>query len=396
MLNVAMVVAIAILFFNCEDTTKPIVKPDGEDSTLVLNYNIYYPLSQSDGWRAEHSGLFFFSFANSTVSDRVLTESVVHVSSVGKNGTVVFQYEYLPNKFWVRYTDGTTLPIPFPQLDQSEKDYFYTTPPHIELSDDGNKAVFFATIKRLDGTKTEENKLMFLVVDLPATTYNIYDVSQFANSSLVSDNVNFVEVSGKFFFVNEDGSKVTFVVKGKNFNGGNFNDVGFYVFECNNGNFVKAFGKSSEKIELAGIDEKSDKLYAFFGNNLKIIKNSAVQNTSFTSENMSNPHQFAVSKSEVVLWTENGIALYNSDTETKIADIISLDSIKSLYPEVKKIVKSNKLSMSPDGGMIVFGFDKNTDPLSYDLFAVRRNGKDLKLLVPNTPVGIPVVSWGLK
>ena len=395
-INIICSLIVVMIVFACEDTTKPIVKPNGEDTTLTQNYNIFYSLSQNDGWRPEHSGLFFYSFKDSDEPERILTESIVHVSSVAKNGTIVFQYEYLPEKFWVRYTDGTTLPIPFPQLDQSEKDYFYTIPPHLELSGDGRKAVFFATIKRIDGTRPEENNLALVIVNLPESTFNIYEMNQFVLNNLSNDNVNFVEVQGKNFLVNEDASKITFVLKGKNFSNGQFNDVGYYCIQLNNGIITKINNVTSSTIELLGIDENARKIFAYFGNELKVLTNGLIQNTQFLPENLSNPHQFAQTKSEIVIWTDFGIELYNSNIETKVADIISWDSLKILNPDIKKMVRSNKLSISPDAGMIVFGFDKNTDPITYDLYAIRRNGKDLKRIVPNTPIGIPVVSWGQK
>ncbi|MFH1052486.1 MAG: hypothetical protein V1779_16325 [bacterium] len=395
-LEIVLLIILSFFITNCNDTTKPIVKPDNTDTTLTQNYNIFYPLSQSDGWRPEHSGLFFYSYKDSQEPDRILTESIVHISSVGRNGTIVFQYEYHPEKFWVRYTDGTTLPIPFPQLDQSERDYFYTIPPHIELSGDGKKAVFFATIKRLDGTKPEENNLVLIIVNLPEATFNIYEMNQFILNNFSSDNVNFGEVYGKDFLVNEDASQVTFVMKGRNFYNGQFSDIGYYIIGLNNSSLSNLIAKSSETIKLLGVDENSQKFFAYFGSDLKVVKNGSLQNTNFTSGNMSNPHQFVSTKSEVVLWTDFGISIFNSGTEEKVSDVISWDSLKTIYPDIKNMVRSNKLSISPDGGMIVFGFDKNTDPVSYDLFAIRRNGKDLRRLVPNTPIGIPVVSWGMK
>jgi hypothetical protein len=391
-----LMISISFSLYNCDDSNNPVIKPNGEDTTLTLNYLIFYPLSQSDGWRPEHTGLFYYSFKNSTEPERILTESIVHISSVAKNGTIVFQYEYLPNKFWVRFTDGTTLPIPFPQLDQSDKDYFYSTPPHIELSSDGKKAVFFASIKRLDKSKPEENKLMLIVVNLPELTYTINDVSKFISDNMSGDDVNFCESSGQFFFVNEDATKIIFTIKAKKFSNNQFIDKGYYIIQYSNNNFAKFYGLSSETIELAGFDVKSDKVFAVFGNSLKAIKNGNIINTSLLKDNISNPHQFAVSKSEVAIWTDSGIELYDLNNEQKIKEIITWDTLRSLAPEVKQNVRSNKLSISPDGGLIIFGFDKNTDPPSYDLFAIRRNSSNIKRLVPNTPVGIPVISWGIK
>ena len=387
---------IGILFLtNCEDSTTP---PDnnGKDTTLTLNYHIYYPLSQSDGWRPEHSGLFFYSFNESNVPERVLTESIVHLSSVGKNGVLVFQYEYLPEKFWVRHRDGTTLPIPFPQSDQSELDYFYSYPPHIELSGDGKKAVFFATLKRIDGTKPEEANQKVIVIDLLNTTLNIFELKQFYTNTLAADNVNFAEPYGKNILINEDGSEITFVLKGKNYNNNQFTEIGYYMIQLKNGTFNKLTNKIDDTVELAGMDEKANKIFFYIDNYLKVIRNKIIGNTSFTTDNMSNIHQFAGMKGEIAVWTDYGIELYNSANESKISDIVSWDTLKIINPDIKNMIKNKNLSISPDGGMIVFGFDNNTVPPSYNLYAIRRNGKDLKRLVPNTPIGIPVISWGIK
>ncbi len=386
----------AFWLISCDDTTTPKIKPNGNDTTLTHNYNIFYPLSQSDGWRPEHSGLFFYSFMDSNEPERNPTESIVHISSVGKNGAIVFQYEYLPNKFWVRYTDGTTLPLPFPQSDQMDKDYYYTIPPHIELSGDGTKAVFFATMKRIDGTKPEDNNLILIVMDLPETTFHSYELNQFLTNKLSEDNVNSADFYGQNMMVNDDGTLIYFVIKGKQFSNNQFKDIGYYVIQFSDGTFNKMTNKSDETIELLGFDEKSQKIFAKYGTILKAIDKGNTISTMFSTANLSNPNQFAKSKAEVVIWSDFGIELYNSNTEQKINDIISWDTLNTMYPDIKNIVRSNKLSLSPDGGLIVFGFDKNTDPASYDLFAIRRNGKDLKRLVPNTPVGIPVISWGIK
>jgi len=384
-----------IFIFGCEDSTKPPIKTNGDDSTLTQNYYIFYPLSQNDGWRPEHSGLFFYSFTESNEPERNPTESIVHLSSVGKNGTLVFQYEYLPDKFWVRYSDGTVLPIPFPQSDQSDWDYFYTIPPHIELSGDGEKAVFFATKKRIDGTKPEENNLVLIIMDLPETTIQMYELNQFVANKLSDDNVNFAEIFGKNVFINEDGTLTYFTIKGKYFINDQFNDIGYYIVQFSDGTLNKYSNKSIEPIELLGYDEKAQYIYYKKGTNVNKMSGNSIT-TNFVIDNFSNPNQFVKTKSEVVIWTDYGIELYNSITETKITEIVSWDTLKMMYPDVKNMVRSNKLSISPDGGLIVFGFDQNTDPPSYDLYAIRRNGKDLKRLVPNTPIGMPVVSWGLK
>ncbi|MFC2132073.1 hypothetical protein ACFLSQ_11625, partial [Bacteroidota bacterium] len=393
------ILLLVLLLTYCNDTTEPVKNNNGSDTTLNLNYTIYYPMSQSDGWRPEHAGLFGFSFMDSQEPERLLYESIVHTSRVGQNGFIAFEYEYHPQKFWARYPDGTDIPIPFPESSDSLRIYEYSLPPHIELSSDGNHAVYFTNYKFTDGFLPEEDiqKLVILNFNNPDWTANIYDFKTFYIDELSDYEVNYAEPFGDYFLVNSDATKVWFVLKCMKFDGTDFVNKGYVVLRFENGNFTAVSEFYVQPIELSGIDLETEKIFTYLDNELKILDNSGnLVNSGLNKDNMSNPHQFAVDKSEMAVWTDEGIALYNPVTETKSHDVISWDSILTIYPDIEK-TSTKFLSISPDGGMIAFGLlNKNTDPPAYDLFAIRRNGSGLIRIVPNTPIGVPVISYGFR
>lgn len=383
----------AFLFFSCkENTTKPI--NNGVDSTLTQNFNVYYPMSQSQGWRPEHSGLFKFSFPNDNAVERIHAESIVHTSNVGESGILTIEFEYVTPKYWGLCTAGNFITVPFPiSDDENNWIYKHSIPPHIELSLSGHQAVYFVSLNSTTNQDPYSNKLTMIVFDCNKWHMMKYEIRAFYLNQFADDSVNFAKPYGEYFFVNNDATKVWFVLQLINYENGNYNTMGYSICEFNNGNFSAISDFSKEEINLAGMDLKSEKIFAYVGNELKALSDNQFVNTTLTKENMSNPRQFARELDEMAVWTEQGISLYNPNTESLITDVISWDDIESKYPGINRQA-TKYLSISNDGGLIAFALDKKSDPPSFDLFAVRRNGKGLVKIVSDSPIGIPVISNG--
>ena len=383
----------SLLLFSCkENTTKAI--DNGKDSTLTQNFNIFYPMSQSQGWRPEHSGLFKFVFPEDKTPDRIQAESIVHTSNVGESGILTLEYEYATPKFWGLCTDGNFSPVPFPVSDD-ENNWLYkhVIPPHIDLSLSGHQAVYFVSLNSTTNQDPYENKLTMIIFDCNKWHLNKYEIRAFYLNQFADDSVNFAKTFDDYCLINDDATKVWFVLQLINYENSNYNTVGYSICEFNNGVFSAISEISKDEITFAGMDLKSEKIFAYVGSELKVLSDKKFVNTMLTKDNMSNPRQFARENDEMVVWTENGISLFNPNTEAIISEVISWDDIEAKYPCINK--QSTKfLSISNDGGLIAFGIDKKSDPPSYDLFAVRRNGKDLIKIVSDSPIGIPVISNG--
>jgi hypothetical protein len=383
-----------ILLMNCNEATKPDNNNNDVDTTQNLNYYIYYPLSQSDGWRPEHSGLFRYSFNDSGVPERILTESIVHTSMVGMNGSIIIEYEYLPQKFHLRYCDGTVVPLQFPESSQTGWEYSWSVPPHIELSGDGSKAVFFLTFQKSDDIHKEENQLKLIVLNLSESTYNIFDLTQYCINNFYNSEINYAEAYGDNILVNNNADKIVFVTKLFTFEDESYNHKGYSIIELNDNAFHSVTGIIEDEIDLAGMDYTGN-IYAYFNGILNSINSTGKVTPSNLSKGIISPQQFSMVKSEIVVWSDEGISLYNTLTEQKLSDIITWDSIEVLYPEVN-LKETKLLSIAPDGGLITFGLEVTQEPPAYNLYAIRPNDRIMKTLLVNTPIGRPVISYGLE
>ncbi len=382
-----MIVTTVFLNF-CDSSDGPTSNGDLYDK----KYNVFYYLSQSDGWRPEHSGLFQYYYDESSAPERILSESIVHISAVGENGKIAFEYENAPHRYWAG-TENDFTPIPFPESSYNGWIYDYVTDVGVELSLDGKKAAYYARyhpVAEFDTLRGTEYNLV--VFDFEEWNLEQYNLTEYISNNL--QGVDMVEPVASNILINETGDKVWFALKCYKDDNGLPNDLGYMVVVLNNGELKAASSLQSERIELVGLDYKTEKVFLNLNSNLSYLTGDKdIGETSFEVENLSGPRQFAAEKSIAAVWTENGIALYNPVTEGKIEDVISWEAIEAEFPGFERKA-TDYIAVSPDGGLIVFGLDKNSDPPSYDLFCVRANGEGLKRVVPDTPIGKPSISYG--
>jgi hypothetical protein len=391
------IIILIVLFslLSCNDTTEPVVD-NGKDSTLTQDYFIYYPMSQNQGWRPEHAGLFRSNFLSNEPVERLITSSIIHTSKVSKDGKIAFLTDVHSSDIWIRYKDGNTQMVPFPVQTDNGWQIGLDKTPGVELSTNGNLLVYFVTSHKIDGTAPDKASQSLVTIDLTTMTLTLHNLRQFYIESFSEKGFDNAQLYGKNILINEDGSKIWFVLKGMDFDNGTFSDLGYSIIQFENGQFKKYGKYSSTPIELSGIDFKSNKIFCNVDNLLKYtISGGDFINSTFSIDEIYSFHQFELNKSIVVIGDSTGISLYDTKTESLIKTVITWDSLGKAYP-LMTYKATEKISISPDGGLIVFALHPKNDIQSYTLYAIRKDGSGLKRIVPETPLGMPVVSYGFK
>jgi hypothetical protein len=234
-----------------------------------------------------------------------------------------------------------------------------------------------------------------ITVELPSMTTKIYDLKEFYVSTFLNHGFDIAEPVGVHPLVNDDGSKIFFVLKGRD-DVSTYPILGYSIVKLENGILTKYGNVSNSEIQLNGTDIESNKIYCRVNGAQQYIKNDgAFENSNLPSNSLFYQYQFQYHKSVVVLGDDNGISLYDTKTESLIKTVITWDSLEKAYP-LLTYKATPYISISPDGGLIVFALHPKNDTQSYTLFAIRKDGTGLKQVVMQTPLGNPVVSYGFK
>lgn len=89
-----------------------------------------------------------------------------------------------------------------------------------------------------------------------------------------------------------------------------------------------------------------------------------------------NPEQFAKEKSEMAVWKDDGIAIYDLNTMSLKQNVISWSRFDSLFPGYYRNHYS-EITISPDGEYILFNYYVS-DNVGSDIFIIKRDGTELK------------------
>ena len=139
-----------------------------------------------------------------------------------------------------------------------------------------------------------------------------------------------------------------------------------YAIILFSGGTFKVLGeKYQTPIELVAHNEMSSTVIFKVGDVLKTQSlDGTIKNHTLAPAKISNPNSTVTTKSEMVVWADNGIELVNTDNGNFLSKVISFNDIDPNGVYVTDFETNPRLSISGDGGVIVFGLElKNGEPL---------------------------------
>ncbi len=365
---------IGISMSSCSDSSKP--------SKTSTRY-IYYTASTGDS--ASGSDLGFFCF---TTHDRqfkqVASTSILNTTGVAKNAIVLFEKEAdEPIRLLARCENRHLREVPFPVL-PSGGELKYYLPPHVALDYDGHHAAWLMYEEISGGNPANVPYLILYNCNSDDTT--IVNILTFINSK--DSTISRAEPAGEYVIISNEGSVVWFVLKLYDESGG---VKGWRIVKNDAGVMDWASELSGEEITLSGLEFVSDNIIAKKGDAIYSVSSTGSFDPTYLKPgNMSNPYQFARTRKELAVWTDDGIAIHKygeGDVFNKIVDFVEIGNIYNNYVAAP----TEKLAISPDGEVIVFGL-KRTDSGKFDLVMANRDGNGLTLIKEDFYFGMAVVS----
>ena len=372
---------------SCSEKTGP--------SSNFVRY-VYYPvLYGTDKSYQTHEGMYAYAI-DSNITKQYVNNGVMHLTSVGNvDNIMVFQYADPTLRYWGKCTDGSLLKVPFP-YDSADLThiYAYDAMPLIQLSYDGHHVAYFvnyesADTANLDPTTVEPKLIIFNCAKWLMTTISI---KNFCMNQFLGMGVNVILPAGRNILINQDGSKIWFVIQALKFANNQYTSMGYRVIEWNDSTISSYSDIIDAPVTLWGIDPFSENILLQTGSTLQVLgANQTMSQTSLLLPNLSNPNQFAKESTELAIWTNDGIDIYNFAQGASTSTVMTFTSFDGQYPGYKH--ESNvSLSIAPDAQVITFALAKTANPTHYDLFIINRDGSGLKKIATDIPICEPVVS----
>ena len=373
---------VAVSLISCsEDANAPSIEKK-------VFYRGFYAICQSDGIRPEHSGLFEFSIFLDSQADRIFSESIIRLSSVGMDGSVAFltEKEIQGGRIFFKDASGAIVPVPIPKSE--EKIYSVADQTGLELLNDGEKTIVFLgyEIDKKDGETTplDRKAIVYMSKVSGEKSVSIIDL----NSILQNVEGNNLRFIGKNFLVDPDGN-IYVAAEALNFDGENNAPVSFFIikYAAKEGK-VSIFGDLfDEPVQLLGASFKAGKIYLEKGGAIEYMNRDGELFESKLPKSKYSPRQFARDVSTLAVWDREGLSLYDAKNDSKITTVISNDSLGAVSNEPNDI-----LAISPDGEAVVFGVLRSELPPLSDVFSAKIDGSERRLITPQTPAREPSVS----
>jgi len=388
-LKLAAILISACLFYGCSETT---------DSTNAGKRYVYYSMSESDGAPSADAGLYRYD-VSSGETVRLANNSVIHVTGVSKDGTIGFEFKGLEQIHWKYNPNNGSVPLSYPV--STDKDYIYWIYdiPYLTNSYNGNKFAYFIGYRHVETSDLYKDKPKLVILDYLHSSTKIIEIDEICKSFVNDTSIEGVQPFNEYILSSNDGKKIWFLMNSFDISG--HDDVvsigisDFMLLEYNNDK-IKPIIKPDYRIkQILGVDYPNERIFVL----LVSLEDSTIFAFNETDsipvnidyENFSNPEQFAKEKSQMAVWSDDGITIYDLTTMSIKQNIISWGRIDSLYQGLAH-KKNKRLSFSPDGEYITFALPNINDMYNYDLFVIKKDGSEFKRILKSAKVGIPVIS----
>ncbi len=355
---------------------------NGSGPSKAFTRYLNYVASSADGASGTDLGFFSYTTGDNQIS-RVATTSILNITGVAKNGIVLFERDKdAERRLVARCHDRHLKETPYPVLPGGGALHYYL-PPHVALDYEGHHAAWLM-YEEIGGNEAKVPYIIWYNCQEDDTT--IVNIDAFVQDK--GSAISKAEPAGEYVIISNEGSVVWFVLKLYDDAGG---VKGWRIVKLDAGVMDWASDLSGEEITLAGLEFVSDNVIVKKGDAIySVSKLGSFDPTFLSPVNMSNPYQFARTRRELAVWTDDGIAIHNYGEGNVFNKVINYTEIEQKYNSYVT-TSSEKLAMSPDAEIIVFGL-KRTDDGKFDLFMVNRDGAGLKLIKENIYFGMAVIS----
>ncbi|MBI5326658.1 MAG: hypothetical protein HZB41_15515 [Ignavibacteriae bacterium] len=383
-LKLAVIILIGYLLYGCSESS---------ESTNV-GKRIVYICSFSPVWSWNtYSDLFSFDIMRGELK-KINTNIFSYSSGISKDGKIVFEYSgEMEFGYWVLLSDNTLLPIPLPETTDSLLKYGYSFP-RIQLSYNGNLAVFGTNLHQSENYEIGINKLVFM--NMQNLTYNIYDIENQFYGKFSSPEITDFIPARSISILNNEGTTFWFVYSGRNVKDINYSDLETRIFKFDGKNLKANSRILKGDVCIVGADYINEKIFVRHITNYDTTI-FAVDNfndsipLNLPKRYFTNPEQFAKEQSEMAVWNDDGIAIYDLNSMSLKQNVISWSKFNSLFPGYKSN-EYREVTISPDGEYLTFFLKGNYYFDGYDVFIIRRDGTELKRIYKEALVWNSVIS----
>mgnify|MGYP000238802245 CR=1 FL=1 len=377
-------VLLVFILNSCQQTSTP---------AKIFDRYIYFNVGEIDGATPEQYGFYRYSLLKDTLQ-KISDQSCSFITGVSQFGSIIFEKDAeLEFRHWLLKEDGNI--VTFPMIKTSDPGYeiVFQKPPCTALSYNGNYVAYFLryqAIGCIDLCLSQPILVRYNIQTAKMDTILLQDsLKVFFDSSQAEV---FLPVNQEII-ISKEGNQMWFVMKGLKKVGNDLETVGYQIISWKDGILKSCTHTDAlNPIQIRGINFATMRLILTIG---ETVNNFRTNNYEFNynalkPENISNPEQIAKDLDRMVIWTKEGIEIAYPDGGGYVAKVINFNTIIQGYGAYD-ITSSKRLSFSPDGKKIVFALPKLTGNV-YDIFVVDWDGKNLKRIMINMPLGVPVLS----
>lgn len=370
------------LLISCDDNSNT-------TSNTGASRNIYFTVDKSSNSKAFYS----YSINTNTLSQFFNNQSINGFSNISDNNNVVFTYNTLFDSKIVCLKNGKEIiEIPLPTVAEPEYGYYIHIYPNVALSQNGQVAAFFLRYAKISNPADFlDSKLFLATVNLNSLIMNWIEVPVSDLGKQISEQVNSVIPDGDNILINNDGTKIFFLICGCKISNTTFKNLGYIISEYSNGKFANLTPNILPvSLTLNYYDKYSNLLLLSYVDStytLNLEKKYFDINPGLDAKYIHNTYQFSYSDIEMVQWTDYGIELFYPSNGHFIKHVISKQEIAASFPDYNLDPKG-RIALSSDCKVIVFGLAKNINQDIYDIFMVNRDGTELKRI----EIGLPITN----
>jgi hypothetical protein len=329
-------------------------------------------------------------------TEQVSAERVVHISSVATNGVVLFEVaDRVEGRYWGRCTTGSVIPVPFPVHSDATLEYAYAAAPHIALSGTGHRAAYPVYLRPVGSTDSTRWELRLAVFDCAAWQMATVDVNTFVLSLYAHWFVPPTNAfaSGDYLCIDTEGRRAWMLASAVNMQMGSAVSLPTVLVEWS-ADSLRAVTDYARAPQLLGWLAAGDALCLSDSTGCSLLPLPNGPAGVPTTAVPRTPYQFPSNAREYVRFGAEAVEIMQLPEHMLILRVLRYADANAQFPKVTGAPADGRmLSIAPDGAWLVCALQE-TDGTG--LYAVRRDGTDLRRLNGGRLLAPPVVSAELR
>ncbi len=351
---------------------------------------VYHPISTLDGASGDSLGMF--RVTESGTVTRLIPGSAIHLSCVAAGGVVIAEIQDSAGyRMMARCTDGSVVAVPVPVPADVKRTFSPSLPPRVALSANAHYAAYLGldhpTTPSRDGS---QSRLTLVRVSCSTRAAETFDVHDSVRARMASLGVAAARPAGNQVLVNEDGSRIWFVVTGVRFPADVEELAAWQIWEWNNGTLHPVTAPDARAYALRGFDNTTGTLLYEHGDTLFAASGSSRKVLTLPAASLVWAQQLAVSASRMVVFGTGGIELRSPVTGALISTPVLFTHPTLTGCDAQAAGRA--LAIAPDGGAIVFMLARSDGSGRRSVFMASTDGSRITMLLPAVACGMPVIS----